>query len=385
MVQQKGRGTDVKLIVNTDGGSRGNPGIAGAGAVVYAEDGTELAARWDYLQRGTNNVAEYRGLIGGLELAGRVAQRLGERAETADVSVRMDSKLLVEQMNGRFKIKNAALKELAQQAQGIRRGLGNVTFEWVPRAENKRADELANRAMDRRESGSEGPDGPRREKPEQRETARPTPAKQRPTQLLLLRHGENPLSVEGRFAGVSNPELTERGHRQAELAGAYLAKRFAVDAIVASPMIRARQTAEHVARACAIPPASIDSDPDLREIDFGRWEAKTFREVREQHAEEFTAMMADPSQAPHGGESVDALYRRVTQAMARIAADHAGRTVAVVTHMMPIKSMVRCCLGSDASVYRRTHLDLASLTVVRLAGRPTLMLMNDAHYLEDLD
>ena len=131
----------MRVIVEADGGSRGNPGPAGYGAVVFAEDGrTVLAERKEALGIVSNNVAEYRGLIAGLEAAGELG--------ATDVAVRMDSKLVVEQMSGRWQIKHADMRTLARRASELRRAFAAVTFEWIPRERNKHADRLANEAMD---------------------------------------------------------------------------------------------------------------------------------------------------------------------------------------------------------------------------------------------
>jgi probable phosphoglycerate mutase len=129
------------VAVEADGGSRGNPGPAGYGAVVVdAVTGAVLAERKAGLGHTTNNVAEYSGLIAGLT----AARDLGAVA----VDVRMDSKLVVEQMTGRWRVKDARLQTLAQQARELVAGFDTVSFEWIPRARNKAADRLANEAMD---------------------------------------------------------------------------------------------------------------------------------------------------------------------------------------------------------------------------------------------
>jgi probable phosphoglycerate mutase len=131
----------VKVVVEADGGSRGNPGPAGYGAVVLDPDTDEvLVERAEGLGVTTNNVAEYRGLIAGL----RAAAELG----ATDVEVRMDSKLVVEQMCGRWKIKHPAMRPLAEEASELVREIGSVRFQWIPRLRNSRADALANQAMD---------------------------------------------------------------------------------------------------------------------------------------------------------------------------------------------------------------------------------------------
>ncbi|WDV51321.1 histidine phosphatase family protein [Streptomyces coeruleorubidus] len=130
-----------EFIVEADGGSRGNPGPAGYGAVVSdAATGETLREAAEYLGVATNNVAEYRGLLAGLRAA-------HELDPAATVHVRMDSKLVIEQMSGRWKIKHPDMKPLAADAARIFPP-GRVTYEWIPRERNKHADRLANEAMD---------------------------------------------------------------------------------------------------------------------------------------------------------------------------------------------------------------------------------------------
>lgn len=129
------------VVVFADGGSRGNPGPAGYGAVLMDQQGNVLAERLGFIGRATNNVAEYRGLIAGLHAVAALPQA------PQSVTVRMDSKLVVEQMSGRWKIKHADMKTLALQAQAVAAPF-SVTYEWVARAQNSAADALANQAMD---------------------------------------------------------------------------------------------------------------------------------------------------------------------------------------------------------------------------------------------
>ncbi len=128
----------TRLIVEADGGSRGNPGLAGYGALVRDESGVR-AERGGHLGVTTNNVAEYSGLVAGLRAAAAIDPG-------AEVTVRMDSRLVVEQMSGRWKIRNGDLRILADQARAA--FPGPVLYEWVPRAQNSAADRLANEAMD---------------------------------------------------------------------------------------------------------------------------------------------------------------------------------------------------------------------------------------------
>lgn len=144
----------LRLVVEADGGSRGNPGIAAGGAVVIdAESGEVLTELGVYMGIASNNVAEYSGMIAGLEAA-------FDRDPAASVLVRLDSKLVVEQMSGRWKIKHPDMQVLARKAQALILGR-DVTFEWVPRLSNKRADAAANESMDLRESFRRDLDGGR--------------------------------------------------------------------------------------------------------------------------------------------------------------------------------------------------------------------------------
>src|SRR6266849_4912510 len=131
-----------KLIIEADGGSRGNPGPAGFGAVVRDQATGELLREiCDSIGTATNNVAEYSGLIAALRAAAEISPG-------ADVEARMDSRLVVEQMSGRWQIKHENLRSLARTARDAAAGLGRVRYTWVPRSRNAHADRLANQAMD---------------------------------------------------------------------------------------------------------------------------------------------------------------------------------------------------------------------------------------------
>ena len=133
------------FIVEADGGSRGNPGIAAGGAVVLdGSTGEILAEVGIYVGHATNNVAEYNGMIAGIA-------RAFEIDSSASIHVRMDSKLVVEQMCGRWKIKHPDMAVLASEARALI-GTRNVTFEWIPREKNALADAVANKSMDLGES-----------------------------------------------------------------------------------------------------------------------------------------------------------------------------------------------------------------------------------------
>ena len=209
-----------------------------------------MAAQWEHLDKATNNVAEYHGLVNGLKLAAEVASKQGEKPSDVELDVFMDSKLIVEQMSGRWKIKHPDMKPLAAKAQELGAVFAAVNYTWVPRAQNKRADELANRAMDDGEGGLWFDASLDQEKPKTTSTtAQSSWHGGARRSILLLRHGQTQMSVDGQFSGLSNPELTGYGQWQADRVAEFIARRGEIATIVSSPLKRATQTADAVARA----------------------------------------------------------------------------------------------------------------------------------------
>ncbi len=380
-----------RLVIEADGGSRGNPGPAGYGAVVRdADTGQVLAERAGGIGRATNNVAEYSGLIAGLTAARELAP--------AEVEVRMDSKLVVEQMSGRWQVKHPSMKPLAREAAALVSQLPTVRFFWIPRESNKHADRLANEAMDAAAKGlTWTPDAADTwlaahdpgEVPEVSPAAS-TPNRlvgwmdpsQPPTTTLLLRHGQTLLSVEKRFSGGGDQPLTERGASQASAAADRLATSHA-DVIVTSPLRRARETARHVGARTNL---DVLVEDGLRETDFGAWEGLTFGEVRARWPEELSAWLADTSVPPPGGESFDATAERVAQARDRLLSTHAGLRLIVVSHVTPIKTLLRLALEAPPSALYRMHLDLACLSRVDwfADGPAVVRSLNDTAHLAGL-
>ena len=352
------------FVVEADGGSRGNPGPAGYGALVR-EGNLVLAERAAAIGIATNNVAEYRGLIAGLEAA-------RDLDPGAEIEVRMDSKLVVEQMSGRWKVKHDGMRALASEASRIVAGFPKVTFSWIPRAQNAAADALANAAMDAAAAGREWSAS---------DTALPEPApiparsslasadralgsgwgrpSGAPTTTVLLRHGQTPLSIEHRFSGVgSDPELTDDGRAQAREAAARLAGQ-QFDAIVSSPLRRAAETARIVGGG-----RDIVLEDGFRETDFGAWEGLTFGEVNKKSPDDLAAWLADPTVAPPGGESFVDTDRRVGTALSALGERYPGARLLVVSHVTPIKLLVRRALEAPMSALYRMHLELCSVTTV---------------------
>lgn len=370
-----------EFIVEADGGSRGNPGPAGYGAVVIdAATGETLAEAAEFLGVVTNNVAEYRGLLAGL----RAAHRLDPAAR---VHVRMDSKLVVEQMSGRWKIKHPDMKPLAMEASRVFPP-DRVTYEWIPREQNKHADRLANEAMD----AGAAPEAAAKTDADlraARTVATPSvgwgsaPDLGAPATFVLLRHGETPLTPQKRFSGSggSDPSLSDAGRDQAERVAAALARRGTIQAIVSSPLARTRETAGIVAARLGL---EVGVDDGLRETDFGAWEGLTFAEVHERHPDDLAAWLASPDAEPTGGgESFAATATRIAAARDKLVAAYAGRTVLLVTHVTPIKTLIRLALNAPAESLFRMELSAASLSVVAYYadGNPSIRLFNDTSHL----
>jgi probable phosphoglycerate mutase len=381
-----------RFIVEADGGSRGNPGPAGYGAVVRDGDtGQIIAEAAEYIGRATNNVAEYKGLIAGLRAAYEIDP-------AASVDVRMDSKLVVEQMSGRWKIKHPDMQPLAAEARTVF-PRSQVSYAWIPRERNKDADRLANEAMDAGKAGKQWePKGELRPHPVAPAAAVEEPALEAPapqagwafaggqaiaTTLVMLRHGETALTPQKRFSGStgSDPQLSEKGRWQAERAAEALAARGTVEAVVSSPMLRTRETAEAVALRLGLP---VRIEEGLRELDFGAWEGLTFAEVQERHPEDLNAWLASTKAKPTGSsESFASLTQRVGVARDKILARYAGKTVLVVSHVSPIKTLVRLALGAPPDAVYRMELSAASLCAVQYYsdGNASLRLLNDTGHL----
>jgi broad specificity phosphatase PhoE/ribonuclease HI len=350
--------SDLRVIVEADGGSRGNPGPAGYGAVVFeAATGEVLLERYASLGTTTNNVAEYSGLIAGLKAASEL--------NATHVDVRMDSKLVIEQMSGRWQIKNPGLRPLAAEAVTLATKFQQVTYDWIPRERNKAADALANRAMD------EAAGKPVRDVIER---PRPTPARpqrswappastEEATRLILVRHGETAFTQQGRYSGRGDVPLSVEGEAQAMAAAgrvAGLAREVA--AVVTSPLLRCTRTAEIIAAECG--GADLTVLPDLIECDFGDWEGLTFAEARDRWPREMDAWLDSPSVAAPGGESFDTVAARARQAVATVLRAYPSGVVVLVSHVSPLKLILRDALDAADGFLHRLYLDAAGVSTM---------------------
>ncbi|MDH2393178.1 histidine phosphatase family protein, partial [Streptomyces sp. HNM0663] len=204
-----------------------------------------------------------------------------------------------------------------------------------------------------------------------------------PATFVLLRHGETPLTPEKRFSGSggSDPALSEAGRRQAEAVAAALAARGTIQEIVSSPLARCRETAAAVAARLGL---DVRIEDGLRETDFGAWEGLTFAEVREKYPFDLDAWLSSAKAAPSGGgESFATVSRRVAAVRDRLIAGSAGRTVLLVTHVTPIKTLVRLALGAPPESLFRMELSAASLSAVAYYadGNASVRLLNDTSHL----
>jgi broad specificity phosphatase PhoE/ribonuclease HI len=356
-----------RVVVEADGGARGNPGPAGYGAVVRDDKTDEvLAERSGSLGLTTNNVAEYRGLIAGLDAAAELGAR--------EVIVRMDSKLVVEQMTGRWQIRHPGLRPLAAQVATLMRRFDEVRFEWVPRERNRHADALANRAMDEsavpseRASGGPGSWAPRLATP---------------TRMILVRHGETAHTEERRYSGRGDIPLSAHGVAQVEALAARLVTLAGPDtAVVSSPLSRCTDTAAAIASAVGSS-SPVRIEPDLIECDFGAWDGRTFAEVAERWPAELSRWLASPAVPPPAGESFRAVTSRVRQVTVALRAAYADRTVIVVSHVSPIKIMLRDALAAGDAFLHRLHLDAAGYSVVDswADGGVSVRTVNDTSHL----
>jgi probable phosphoglycerate mutase len=361
-------GALMKLIIEADGGSRGNPGLSGAGAVVIdAASGNILREISEAVGIATNNVAEYSAVIFALEAAFEIDP-------AADIVVRMDSKLVVEQMSGRWKIKHPDMLSLGAKVQQLISGK-NVEFVWIPREQNVLADALANKAMD-------GEPAPTAAAGEFNHVApssirAPQSSVAEATTLIMVRHGRTALTESRKISGGDgeNPDLSELGNKDAgevalELTRvgtsgtfSYLAKPVAV---IHSPVKRAAQTASKIAHKLGAEQVELD---DLREIGFGNWDGLTNEELFVGYEKQYQAWRGSYDVAPPNGESLKDFDVRVNRSLDFILDKFAGKTVVVVAHVMPIRGLLR--IANDASVagYWRVDLGPASISIARFWGR----------------
>ena len=376
-----------RLVVEADGGSRGNPGRAGYGALVRdAVSGTVIAERAESVGIASNNVAEYSGLVAGLKAAFDIDP-------AAEVTVRLDSKLLVEQMSGRWKIKQQDMRRLALQARDIAASLvaagGSVTYTWVPRAENSAADALASSAMDGKPVSWTTTSEPAVQEPSpiavqeaSTDAVGSLAGLGAPTRIVLVRHGVTDLTAAGKLDGRGGPDpsLNAEGRRQARAAAAGV-RAFIGDSsahIITSSLKRAIETGAAIAGELGVR-ARIDADWD--EQNFGDWDDMSMGFLRAHHPQELARFREDPHYSRPGGEAHADLEARVLAGFGRARA--AGGTVVVASHRKPIMTVLAHVLGIRYELIWRLATAPASLTCVEVwaDGGTSVAFVNDTSHL----
>lgn len=374
----------ISLLIEADGGSRGNPGPAGSGALVVDKNTGELLVEIShFIGTATNNVAEYRALKAGIEAALQISQ-------TAEIEVRMDSKLVIEQMGGGWKIKHPDMQKLAMEIHGILRGK-EINWIWIPREQNSRADALANRAMDLGrdevnwhwkaldaepveaapiasvvEFNGELPSSVRA----------PLNVTEPLTTIVLVRHGRTSLTESKRISGSggANPGLSTLGWDDANRAAAAVARignagQWAhitpVTAVVASPIQRTQDTAGAIAKKLNL---AVALNENVAEISFGTWDGMTNEEAEQSDPKLFNRWRGSWDVAPIGGESLADFDARVRTGIREITNAYAGQTVAVVSHVMPIRGFLRAALNADVESYWRPQISPCSISIIRFWG-----------------
>jgi probable phosphoglycerate mutase len=352
----------MNFLLYADGASRGNPGPAAYGAVIYDSAGNLVAELGENLGIRTNNYAEYQAVIAGL-------RHIQLTWPGSEVLVRMDSKLVVEQLSGRWQIKHPELRELAQEALRTMRSL-SVKLEWVPREQNSAADAAANRALDEGDFGDSVELSLSAIQPKSIRSPRQSTE---PTTFVLIRHGHTGLTEANLISGSSgeDPTLSELGFLEAELAAkaaGELLARFGLDdvsKVLHSPQLRTTQTAAAVAKHFEV---ELRGDARFKEIGFGSWEGHSMAEMEASSADEISRWRGSMSAKPPGGESVDDLEARVREALVSAIEEFNGRTIAVVSHMMPLRAILRHALGGPASLSWTLQFAPASVSIVRYFG-----------------
>ena len=341
-----------RFLLTADGGSRGNPGPAGYGSVI-TENGSIIAELYDFIGIATNNVAEYRGLIAGLTAINAIDPQ-------ATIEVKMDSKLVVEQMSGRWQIKHADMRSLARDARSAHKP-DLVTYMWIPRDENSHADRLANKALDQEAGGGEILSIQKNYLTERLLSTEIA------TTIFLIRHGETPLTPFKKFSGDGplNPELTEMGLQQAQLVAAAVAD-LNPEIIISSPLNRTKQTADAISRVTGL---AVNYDEAWIECSFGIWDGMSIDEVKDKYPTDYQSWISSTGFSPPEGESYDEVAIRIDDALEQIVKMYPGQRVVVVSHNGTIKSAAKIVVGAPAdSIF---HIDVSPCSITTISIWPS--------------
>lgn len=350
------------IFVYCDGASRGNPGPASYGVHIQDHAGNAIADFGEGLGSQTNNYAEYQGVIAALRFLTTTEHRL--------VTIRLDSKLVVEQLSGRWKVKSPEIRELVFEASQLL-GAFDVKLEWIPREKNTFADANANRALDQGDFHSEESALPF--SAIQPRSIRAPRQKIEPTTLVVIRHGSTKSTLANVIAGGDGEDigLNEKGLKEAMLAAAAVSPLLnffdlpPVSSIINSPMKRTTQTAEALSGAEGLTGLA---DERLREIAFGDWDGMSMDAMEIESTEEVAKWRASMSQRPPGGESILDLEERVSELVSEVILLNQGNTVVLVTHMMPSRVIAKLAQQSAESSYWNINFAPGGISIYRFFG-----------------
>ena len=347
------------IYLYADGASRGNPGPAAYGVHIVDAEGNPIADFGEGLGIATNNQAEYSGVIAGL--------RYLTTTEYREVTIRLDSKLVVEQLSGRWKIKNSNMQELAIEAQALLREF-EAKFEWVPREQNSHADANANKALDDGDFSS-SPAANLELSAIQPRSIRAPRQNQEPTTIAVVRHGHTVNTEKNLISGGqgTDPQLSELGLFEANAAAAQLPLLLSefglpeLSVVYHSPMVRTTQTAE----ALAMGKLEMLADARLKEIGFGDWEMLEMAQLETDELELVSAWRGSLDVAPPGGESVNDMQGRVWSALEEIIDQNRGKSVAVATHMMPTRAFAAAAFRGAKNAYFNLNSSPGGISIYR--------------------
>jgi probable phosphoglycerate mutase len=336
------------IYLYADGASRGNPGPAAYGVHIEDEKANPIADFGEALGIATNNQAEYAAVIAGLRYLTQTNYR--------EVIIRMDSKLVIEQLGGNWKINNPQLRELADQAKELLRDF-SVRLEWIPREQNSKADSNANTALDEGNFSTSSQ--------AQLELASVQPRSIRaprqylePTTIIVVRHGHTENTERNLVSGGdgTDPVLSKLGEREANSAAAEIPKLLKLfdlpepAVVVHSPMVRTTQTAEAIAKEFSL---DLQSDDRLREID---------------SLELVSKWRGSLTASPPGGESVNQMKDRVWQSLSEIIESFRGSCAVISTHMMPTRAIAAAALRGTDNVFWNLNTSPGGISVYRFFG-----------------
>ena len=351
------------IYLYADGASRGNPGPASFGVHIEDDAGGTIADFGEAIGVATNNQAEYSGVIAGLRYLSQTQHR--------ELTIRLDSKLVVEQLSGNWKIKNQAMVELAIEARSLLAQF-QARFEWIPREQNSAADANANRALDSGDFSSVADSAIELSSIQPRGIRAPRQVVE-PTSLIVVRHGHTVNTERNVISGGdgTDPELSELGLWEARGAGEVIPKLVTyfglppIAAIHHSPMLRTTQTAQAIADETS---AQLFPDARLREIGFGEWEMREIAQLETDASDEVKKWRGSTSVRPPGGESILDLQQRVWDSTLEMIENYRTKSVVISTHMMPTRAIAALAYQSERA-YWGLGTSPAGVSIYRFFGR----------------